>query len=95
MHRYYSNLRAENILDPDGEKFQAGWIIYHDDIDPLDVAQGVEALGSKYRPGSISNGSEHTDKVHLGATRRHLSFTLILRLGYIIYQEIRLEPPLA
>ena len=68
VRRYYGKGRDEISSDPDAEKFQAGWIVCHDDIDPMDIVQRVSALGSKWGPGSISNGNEHTDKVHLGAT---------------------------
>ena len=67
VRRYYSNLRAGDPWDPDAEKFQAGWVVCHDDIDPLDIVQRVRALGTRYGPGAVSNGNEHTDKVGLGA----------------------------
>jgi hypothetical protein len=72
VRRYYSNLRAGDPLDPDAEKFQAGWVVCHDDIDPLDIVQRVGAIGTRYGPGAVSNGNEHTDKVGLGATSQLL-----------------------
>jgi hypothetical protein len=68
VRRYYSNWRAEDLRDPDAEMFQAGWVVCHDDIDPWDIVQRVRALGTRYGPGAVSNGNEHTDKAGLGAT---------------------------
>jgi hypothetical protein len=85
VRRYYGKRRADILFDPDGEKFQAGWIVCHDDVDPMDIVQRVRALGSKYGPGSISNGNEHTDKVYRSATRSYLKLyaNIMLRIYYI------------
>lgn len=56
--RRYS-MRARS--DPDAPGRHVGWILYHEDVDPMDTLARVRALDGT-GPGAVSNRNRHTDK---------------------------------
>lgn len=48
--------------DPDAPERHVGWILYHEDADPMDALARVRALDGT-GPGAVSNRNRHTDKV--------------------------------
>lgn len=87
VRQYYSNWRATDPWDPDGEKQPAGWVVCHDDIHPLEVLKKVRAINLGYQ--AISNGNGHTDKVSIGNYHQlTIDFSLILHEGCVVYRKV-------
>lgn len=63
---FYERVRlsdAGNFLaDPDAEELLGGWIVHHEDSDPMQILDRVRWTDGT-GPGAVSNGNSHTDKV--------------------------------
>lgn len=65
--RLWSGIHATYSLDLDfeiaekEEGLQTGWVICHEDINPIDIVRRVRSIDST-GPGAVSNGNGHVDK---------------------------------
>lgn len=60
---YSANARVGDAsVDTDAPEWHAGWILCHEDVDPMNVLERVRALDGT-GPGAVSHRNLHTDKV--------------------------------
>jgi hypothetical protein len=67
VRSFYERERLEPVYgalvaDPDAPERQAGWIVYHEHVDPVNTLERVRWLDGT-GPGAVSNRNLHTDKV--------------------------------